>query len=153
MKTIFTSIMICLTSVYGWAQSSADSSAIIQTARDYVEGWAEGNADRVGKAVSPELAKRKVYIEDEGNWFISDMSASLLCKAASGNKDGVRIADREPNQPFRLFVKILDISGNVASVKAWNTKYGFLDYCHMAKIGDEWKIINVLWDYLPAGEQ
>jgi hypothetical protein len=48
-----------------------------------------------------------------------------------------------------LYVNILDITGNVASVKAWNTKYGFMDYCHLARFGDKWKIVNVLWDYLP----
>ena len=84
-----------------------------------------------------------------GNYFISDMGASLLVQATRNNKDGVRVRDNQPDKDFKLYVKILDISGNVASVKAWNTKYGFLDYCHMARFGNEWKIVNVLWDWLP----
>jgi len=149
MKTFILCLIISSTCSLGWTQSAEDSLAIINTARNYVEGWAEGNTERVALAVSPELAKRKIFVDPEGKWFISDMSASLLIQAARGNKEGVRMPDKDPDHPFSLNVEILDISGNVASVKAWNTKYGFLDYCHMAKIGDEWKIINVLWEYLP----
>lgn len=116
-----------LSGLIGLAASSADSAAIVQTARDYAEGWAEGNSIQAEKAVSPELAERKIFTDDHGHWFVSDMSASLLAQAARNNKDGFRSPDREPDQPFTLHIRILDISGPVASVQAWNTQYGFLD--------------------------
>ena len=45
------------------AQTNEDSLAIETACRDYVEGWAEGNIERVSKAVSPELLKRKTKIK------------------------------------------------------------------------------------------
>ncbi|HEX5963923.1 MAG TPA: nuclear transport factor 2 family protein, partial [Gemmatimonadales bacterium] len=42
------------------AQTAADSSAIRATALDYVEGWYDGNAERMSRAVHPELVKRIV---------------------------------------------------------------------------------------------
>ena len=149
MKTIFSFVCMVAFSLSVHAQASADSLAIEKAVRDYVEGWQSGDTERVSGAVSPELAKRAVMSDDKNHYFISDMSASLLVFVTLKNKDGIRMPDLTPEEPFKLYVKILDISGNVASAKAWNTKYGFLDYCHLARYGESWKIVNVLWDYLP----
>ncbi len=40
--------------------SDADKAAIKQTALDYIEGWYEGNAERMERALHPDLAKRIV---------------------------------------------------------------------------------------------
>jgi len=131
------------------AQTKADSLAIDKACRDYVEGWAEGNVDRVDKAVSPELVKRTIASDNEGVNFISDMGASLLKIATKRNKSGNKVKDLEPEKPFKLDVTICDITGDYAMAKAVNTKYGFFDYCQLAKYNGEWKIINVLWGWLP----
>src|SRR5688572_6478371 len=48
------------------AQSAADSAAVRAAALDYIEGWYEGNADRMARAVHPELAKRIVQTNPQG---------------------------------------------------------------------------------------
>ncbi len=131
------------------AQSREDSLAVERACRDYVEGWAEGNVARVDQAVSPELVKRTISQDNEGINFTSDMGASLLKTVTKMNLQGVRAKDFEPDKPFNLEVKICDITGGFALVKTSNTKYGFFDYCQLAKFNGEWKIINVLWGYLP----
>src|SRR5688572_20651239 len=45
------------------AQSTPDSELIKQAALDYIEGWYEGNAERMERALHPELAKRIVNTE------------------------------------------------------------------------------------------
>ncbi len=131
------------------AQTKQDSTAIEKACRDYVEGWATGDADRVARGVSPELVKRTVGQDKEGVCYTNNMSASLLLIATKGNKEGVRGKDLEPDKPFRLDVHIYDVSGDYALAKTVNTKYGFFDYCELAKFNGEWKIINVLWGWLP----
>jgi hypothetical protein len=42
------------------AQSAADSAAIRQPALDYIEGWYEADAERMERALHPDLAKRIV---------------------------------------------------------------------------------------------
>ena len=65
------------------------------------------------------------------------------------NKDGYKARDFEPDKYFKLGVFIYDITGDYALAKTVNTKYGFFDYCQLAKFKGEWKIINVLWGMLP----
>ena len=48
------------------AQTPADTQAIKQTALDYIQDWYEGNAERMERALHPELAKRIVGSNPEG---------------------------------------------------------------------------------------
>ena len=130
-------------------QTKADSLAVEKACRDYVEGWAEGNVERVASGVSPELTKRTVSQDKDGISFTNDMSASLLLLVTKRNKDGIRSTDLEPDKPFKLDVYIYDITADYALAKTVNTKYGFFDYCQLAKIDGNWKVINVLWGWLP----
>ncbi|RLD29443.1 MAG: hypothetical protein DRI70_02330 [Bacteroidetes bacterium] len=132
------------------AQTKADSIAIKKACRDYVEGWLTGDLDRIAQGVSPELIKRTIGRDKEGSSFTSNMSASLLKISAKGNKGGTKMKDLEPDKEFKLDVYIYDITGNYALVNAVNTKYGFFDYCQLAKFNNEWKIFNVMWDDLPV---
>lgn len=131
------------------AQTRQDSLAVEKACRDYVEGWATGDADRVARGVSPELVKRTVGQDKNGVCYTNNMSASLLLIATSGNKEGVRGKDLEPEKPFKLDVMIFDMTADYALVKTANTKYGFFDYCQLARFNGEWRIFNVMWGWLP----
>jgi hypothetical protein len=147
--TIFFVSFLLIFSVKLTGQTLSDSLAVEKACRDYVEGWAEGNVERVAQGVSPELTKRTVSQDKEGVNFTIDMSSSLLLQVTKRNKEGVRSTDLEPDKPFTLDVTIYDITADYALAKTVNTKYGFFDYCQLAKINGEWKVINVLWGWLP----
>ncbi len=123
-----------------YAQTTADSLAIEKACRDYVEGWAEGDAGRVARGVSPELVKRTIGKDQDGASYTSDMSASMLVAATKRNRGGVVMRDLEPDKPLSLEVTIYDIASEFALAKTVNTKYGFFDYCQMAKVNGEWKV-------------
>ena len=142
-------ITILFSGLNASTQTKDDSLAIEKACRNYVEGWATGDMDRVAKGVSPELVKRTVSQDKEGVSFTNNMSASLLLLVTKNNKEGVKGKDLEPDKPFKLDVQIYDISGDFALAKTMNSKYGFFDYCQLAKFNGEWKIINVLWGFLP----
>jgi hypothetical protein len=132
------------------AQTKKDSLAIEKACRDYVEGWATGDIDRVSRAVSDELVKRAVAMDESGFCFTVNMSSSQLKVATKSNgEEGINIKDLEPEKEFELVVEIYDITGNCATAKASNTKYGFFDYCQLAKFNGEWKIFNVLYGWTP----
>lgn len=151
MKTIMITFLVCF--LYSGltvnSQTKNDSLSIEKACRDYVEGWAEGDAERVARGVSPELVKRSVSSDRDGMSFTNIMSASLLMIVTKANREGVKAKDLEPGKPFKLDVTISDITGDLAMAKAVNTKYGFFDYCQLAKYNGEWKIFNVLWGWLP----
>ena len=58
--------------------SEADKAAIKQTALDYIEGWYEGDAERTERALHPELAKRIVRTNPQGQSRLDQMSAMSL---------------------------------------------------------------------------
>lgn len=123
------------------AQTAADSAAIRETALDYMEGWYESNAERMERAVHPELAKRLVrYATGE----LVQTTAEPLVEATGR---------REPDPPDRrrAEVRILDIFEHAASVRV--TANDWIDYMHMAKVNGEWRIINVLWELSPEGRE
>jgi len=127
------------------AQSAADSAAIRATALDYVEGYYEANAERMARAVHPELVKRIISRDSvSGRAWISNMGAGNLISgtARGGGKN-------TPMDRRRKEVRILDIYSTVASVRA--TMSGWIDYMHLAKIDGRWQIVNVLWELHPAG--
>lgn len=125
--------------------SKEDLAAIRAAALDYVEGWYEGNPERMERALHPELAKRIVHSR-EGRSRLDQMGAMRLVQATrEGHGKGV------PAEVQQRDVEILDVYGNAASVRA--TMYNWIDYMHMAKWNGQWKIVNVLWELKPEGER
>lgn len=124
------------------AQTQADATAIKQTALNYIEGWYEGNAERMESALHPELAKRIVRTNQEGNSRLDQMSAMTLVQGT--RRGGGKSTPKEKQQKD---VTILDVFENVASVKIVASDW--IDYLHMAKFGGKWVIVNVLWELKP----
>ena len=126
------------------AQTPADAAAIKQTALDYIEGYYEGNAERMEKALHPDLAKRIVRTNPQnGKSSLGQMSAMTLVQVtrAGGGKD-------TPKDHQQKDVTILDVFENAASVKIVASDW--IDYLHMAKFSGHWVIVNVLWEMKPA---
>jgi hypothetical protein len=138
-------LLLAIIAIPAFGQTKQDTLEIRQAALDYVEGWATGDVNRIQGAVSPELSKRRVAAAGE-LVYVQDMSRSLLCAAAMGNSQGVRMQDLTPGKDLKQEVRILDIDGINASAKTWNEKYGFFDYIHLSKASGKWMIVNVLWD-------
>lgn len=126
------------------AQSAADSAAIRATALDYVEGWYTADAARMERALHPELAKRIVNTNPQnGRNTLGQQSAMTLVQGTrnGGGRD-------TPQAQMEKGVRILDIFGNTASVRA--DMSGWIDYMHMARWNGRWVIVNVLWELKPV---
>ena len=112
-KAIIGSLFLLLFSVAGVsAQTDADKEAIKATALDYIEGYYEGSAERMERALHPDLAKRIVNTNAQGRSSLGQMSALSLVQMAKrgGGKD-------IPKEKQQKDVTILDVFGNTASVK------------------------------------
>lgn len=122
--------------------SAADSAAIRQPALDYLEGWYEGNAERMERSLHPDMAKRIVRTDSNGTSRLDHMGAMKLVqnvRAGYGTKT--------PKEKQQKDVIILDVFENAASVKAIASDW--IDYLHVAKFNGRWVIINVLWELKP----
>ena len=115
-----------------------DKDAIIMTVLDYVEGWYQGDAERMDRALSKHLAKRRIASDEEimavsKEWMLTE----------TGNGRG-RITNPEQG---RKDITILAQTETMASVLLLSEE--FVDYLHLVKARNSWKIANALWDYLP----
>src|SRR5262244_2833796 len=125
------------------AQTAADREAIKQTALDYIEGYYEGNAERMERALHPDLAKRIVYTDQKsGRSRLDQMSAMSLVQGTRA-----RLSRPTPKEKRQNDVTVLDVFENAASVKIVATDW--IDYLHVAKFNGRWVIVNVLWELKP----
>jgi hypothetical protein len=120
--------------------SEADLAAIKQTALDYIEGWYEGSAERMERALHPELAKRIVITDPKsGRSRLDQMGAMTLTLGTRS-----RASNPTPKEKRQSDVTVLDVFENSASVKIVATDW--IDYLHVAKFNGRWVIVNVLWE-------
>jgi hypothetical protein len=138
-------LIFCVSSVQAQTTvSETDKAAIKQTALDYIEGWYEGNAERMERAVHPDLAKRIVNPHPENNKYnrLDHMGALALVQGVrrGGGK-------QTPKEKQLKDVTILDVFENAASVKIVASDW--IDYLHIAKFNGRWVIVNVLWELKP----
>lgn len=145
MRLSLLALMVLSTAVIGVAraQTAADSGAIRATALDYVEGWYEGNGDRMARALHPELVKR-IVVRDTitGKSMVQGMGASVL---VNSTRHGY--GKETPRERQQKEVTILDIFGNAASAKAVMSDW--VDYMQLGKVDGRWVIVNVLWERKP----
>jgi hypothetical protein len=141
MKVGMAIVLLCLSPASLSAPAGRDAEAIRAAALDYIEGWYEGNVDRMARAVHPELAKR-IVITDMGQSRIEQMGASKLLS-------NVRLGGgkKTPTEQQQKVVTILDTFENAASVKIVASDW--IDYLHLARVDGRWRIINVLWENKP----
>ena len=141
LMLVFVSLLLAL-ATEARAQSPADAAAIKQAALDYIEGWYEGNAERMERALHPELAKRIVRTSKEGYSSLGQMSAMSLVQ---GTRRGG--GKQTPKERQQKDVTILDVFEYAASVKVVASDW--VDYLLLEKAGGRWVIVNVLWELKP----
>ena len=147
MKALLICLSLLMVSAPAFAQtaSEADLAGIKQAALDYAQSWYTGDADRMEKALSPDLAKRIVRTRDNRS-KIDQMGALALVQ-------GVRAGygTKTPKEQQQADVTVLDVFGNAACVKL--VMSGWIDYMHVGKVDGRWVIINVLWEMKPEKAQ
>ncbi len=116
----------------------AEKRAIEAAALNYLEGYYTGDAERMAKAIHPEL--NKVWpktMQKTGKMYLDKIGASYLIEAtATGNG---KVDEGKRNISMTVF----DYGDDIAVVEVLSAM--FYDYLQLAKINGEWKIVNVLW--------
>jgi len=118
--------------------TAVEKAAIKETALNYIEGWYEGNVERMNKALHPDLVKRYMQTLPTGKSVTTTISKTTMIeytRAAFGT--------RSPNKDKPNTVDVLSLDRNIASARC--VSGDFYDYLQLVKTGDGWKIMNVLW--------
>jgi hypothetical protein len=114
------------------SRTSGDVAAVVATARDYFEGWFDGDEARMESALHPNFVKRRAG-EELG---ITTKERMLeLTRRGEGKADG---ADRT------LAVDVADVHGDIANATVHSAVYH--EYLHLVRTRSGWKIANALWE-------
>jgi hypothetical protein len=124
---------------------SGEADAIQTAALNYIEGAYAGNAERMERALHPELHKViPVRMPQTGKTRLDVMGAGMLIE---GTRAKMGLLSEEKR---KIEVKILDSAEELAAVKVLSARY--YDFLQMAKVEGQWKIINVLWVMNPDSQ-
>ena len=105
---------------------------------DYIEGWFDGDAGRMERALHPELMKRCRGIEGDDPDALETLSARDMIEAtAAGEGRNEDVPDR------RIEVTIDYLSGGIASATC--TDHRYVDLLHLIQMPEGWRIVNAAW--------
>src|SRR5687768_3659529 len=139
LRASFFALLVFCSAAIVFGQTEADREAIKRTALNYAEGWYEGDASKMESALSPDLAKRIVRTNAQGQSGLGQMTALSLIQGTRGGS-----GKQTPKEQQQKDVTILDVFGGAATVKL--EMRDWIDYMHIGKMNGKWVIINVLWE-------
>jgi Putative lumazine-binding len=115
-----------------------ERTAIESVALDYYEGWFDGNAARMERALHPDLVKRSLR-EDAS--ALDTLSARDMVEATAAGSGLAR--DPGPDER-RIEIRVDHVYKDIATATVTSAIY--VDYLQLARTSEGWKIVNVLWD-------
>ena len=123
-----------------------DREAVTASAVDYIESWLDGDVERMARCLHPDLVKRSPAedVEAAGAEAAAcplDTLGRAEMVAATAEGRGTRYA-----RPYE--VSVLDVFRDIATVRVLSSAY--MDYLHLARCGDRWLLVNVLWQRRPG---
>jgi hypothetical protein len=121
------------------AWSPEDEAAVRGTVADYFEGWFEGDAARMQRALHPDLAKRS--LGEDGHRLDADTAELMVEKTARG----VGMERRRKVGDPKVDIRVDDVYGTIASVTVNSAPYH--EYLHLVRTRAGWRIANALWQW------
>jgi hypothetical protein len=115
---------------------------------DYVEGLYLVDSTRIDKSVDKKLRKIGFWYNADKKQYVDNLEMThtqLSNLAARWNKNGNRVHKNSPKE-----IEIFDINSKTASAKL-TAEWG-IDLFHLAKVNNQWKIVNVIWQSQPKEE-
>jgi peroxiredoxin len=143
LRNCFAEILLLMipftfTLAQGNPADQADSTAIRQTALDYIDGYYSGDVSRIEKAVHPDLNKATPRdLPQTGRTTLAYTTYSGLVEFTRAKFGALDDTARH------IQVNILSIDNGVSNVKI--TSASFIDYIQEVKLDGQWKIINVIF--------
>ena len=118
--------------------STADRAAIVGTALDYFEGWFNGDAARIERALHPELVKRSLRQASSDPDQLATITARQMIEATARGE-----GKREDPGDRRIEVDVEHLHGTIANATVRSAVY--VEYLQLVHTRVGWKIVNALW--------
>jgi hypothetical protein len=135
MRSAILAILISTLGVGPLARASDDKAAIRATVLDYIEGYYLSDPVRMERSLHPTYLKHTVS-GSAGDPKVIEKRGVDMVQEARNKKEVTPEADRKED------ITILDVSGDVASVKLVATAW--TNYMTLLKQNGAWKILSVV---------
>jgi len=125
-------------------EGAGDETAIVATVLDYFEGWFDGDAGRMERALHPQLAKRSLKAPAKGGEAESDQMDALTAQdMIEATARGVGATRLPPGGDPQIQVEVIDVYDTIAAVLVRSAVYR--EYLHLVRTRAGWKIANAAW--------
>ena len=119
---------------------SPEAEAVTRAARDYLEGFYEGDSTKIARSVSPTVVKYGYFIPRGKTAYEGEPMtyAEMFDYVRQVKASGRTVPESAPRE-----VRVLEVLDQIAAAKVvawWGT-----DYMHLAKIDGRWMITQVIW--------
>jgi len=123
---------------------SPDAEGVTRAARDYLEGFYEGDSTKIVRSISPTVVKYGYYVPKGDSTYHGEAMtfAEMLNYVRKVKARGRPVPASAPRQ-VSLF-EVLDQTATAKVVAWWGT-----DFLHLAKIDGRWMITQVIWQTPP----
>ncbi|NVO01648.1 MAG: nuclear transport factor 2 family protein [Bacteroidetes bacterium] len=143
-KLSFLILIIYFCQINSYAQKvKNDSLAIRETVADYIEGWYSGDTARIKMSLHSDLAKRGVLASRDGKGV--DLVMSSYSEMIDWTGKNPNLIKENKVLKSDLKITIIEIGVNIANVKCVSNEY--IDYLQLARINNQWKILNAIWEF------
>ena len=115
-----------------------DDAAIRACLLDYFEGWFDGDAARMERALHPGLAKHAIGQDRDRS---EALDVTTKDEMVTATRHGVGRARDVPDRAIRI--EIASISGDIASAIVHAAVY--VEYALLVRTSDGWRITGALW--------
>ena len=139
-SVVFFALLLFVQTTFG--QQPTEQQKIEKAIMNYVNAFYEADTTKAYESIARDLAKRGYYTTKEGKVAEAKMSFEQLVRLAQRWKSSQNITPETPRK-----VTVFEVLDKIASAKV-EAKWG-IDYFHLAKVNDNWTIINVLWQEYP----
>ena len=140
MKNLILFVFVATISLQINAQHS-DRELVTKACTNYIEGFYEGNTDKLKASLQPHLHKFGFWKSKKTKQFGKPIPMTF--KGALKFADNVKKKQNFAKKGSPKKIEILDLMDKIAVVKV--TAYWGTDYMHLSKQGNKWMIEQVIW--------
>lgn len=137
-------VILCLLVIAICFQANAQSSEnekVTSACMDYIEGFYEGDVDKLKRSIMPSLLKFGYWKAKGSDEYKSE--GQMTFEEALDYARGVKENKRFPKADAPRGVDVLDVSEHIAAAKV--TAWWGVDYILLSKKDGKWMIEQVLW--------
>ena len=139
LSSLLAIIILAFTSSWAVDISHQEKDTISAVARNYMEAYYTGNAQLMQQTLHPDFHKRTLHNVNGKLEITEDTMESMVQGVNEGSGKNIPVNERVKN------IEVLDIYKDVASVKVTTGRW--IDYMHLSKVNDEWRVLDVVLQY------